>query len=595
MIIEIMKQTTPPANYQFADLNNNQQLLNALEWHWVNNQPLSTPYWAEKLGHETLDKFIYAMSEAGWVISKANARAKWGEFHLNQAMIDKHIDRATQLAYRTKVKVAKYKMRYKENLVDNLTRTPLGVRDTGLKRAGMSKSANQPFKLEVSMLAKYYDAISLNLTKSMDKVMAKWPSVKEDSANYATISRELLDYYIFHPEEEYNMEGNISDSRGRAIYNGLRRIGNPISNKDFRACLIVPRGRIITSTDTQAKADIYRFIAEIAGVKSKSWSAKYLAGKVAYLHKTLHDLDLSTELGRKHLHENIWLERIYAKLDTLETNGSVYWDIPIEIDATMSLAQIVGVLLNDWRLLDKTNVIDGSDLKDAWTIPGVPRDSAKAVGTPRFYGSSASAHKLLTKKKAKFTKDHIRTLNKEFHSGAFGAIIAFKDFLIRHSDVQTPVINMAIWDDKFEVDVNKFRPVGAQVNAYSFWDTKTKRQVVFLNHSVQTVPDYDRFRLYYPTGLIHNLDSQVMDKVLLALNEWAIAIHDAILVLPGTNARNLYISVLEDLRANRHTILASYFISIGATSRGAQIAWANVMAHTEQLCSAVPFEESAMK
>jgi hypothetical protein len=161
--------------------------------------------------------------------------------------------------------------------------------------------------------------------------------------------------------------------------------------------------------------------------------------------------------------------------------------------------------------------------------------------------------------------------------------------------VQTPVIDMKIWDDQFEVPVNKFRPVGAKTNAYSVWNSETKRQVVFLNHTVETVPDYDRFRLYYPTGLVHNLDSQLMDKTLQQLDEWAIAIHDAILVLPGSEARVRYVEQLEILRANRNQILATYRQSIGATSKSADIAWAKLMDKTEQLCSAVPFTQSALK
>jgi hypothetical protein len=60
----------------------------------------------------------------------------------------------------------------------------------------------------------------------------------------------------------------------------------------------------------------------------------------------------------------------------------VYWNIPLEIDATMSLAQVVGVLTNDARLLDRTNVINETTLLDAWHVEGVPRLHTKTVGTP---------------------------------------------------------------------------------------------------------------------------------------------------------------------------------------------------------------------
>lgn len=597
MVTKLIKESLPKANYDYANIDNNQELLNALEWHWVNgNQPLSVPYWSNKVGATNLDNFIYALSEAGWVISKANARRRWGEFSLNQAMIDKHISREQQLQYKTKARINKYAMRNVENLAVDQVKTASGVRPTGLIRKGFAKCANQQFQLDVVPLVKYYDAVLANLTKSMDKVIQKYPTIVLDETNYKVISKELLDYYIFHNNNLYTMEGNTSDSRGRAIYNALARVGNPIACKDIRACLVVPQPVTLTVNNTQALKDIYLFIAELSGQKHcNSWAHKTLAGRSAYLRRELHTIDLDTEAGRKELHENIWLERIYNKLDQLFIYGSVEWDIPLEMDATMSLAQIVGILTNDARLLNRTNVINPSELLDAWYVPGVPRLHTKTVGTPVFYGSAQTATKLLRSKKLDYTKEHIKILNKEFNRGAFGVIKSFKDFLIQNSSVETPIINMKIWDDEFEVEVNKFKPVSAQVNAYKVWDTASKRAVVFLNHEPIKVPDYDRFRLYYPTGLVHNLDSQVMNKVLEQLEEWAIAIHDAILVLPGSQARQIYVQVLEELRANRTRILANYRQSIGATSNTANIAWAKLMDKVEPLCSAVPFAESALK
>lgn len=627
MIAKLIKSTLPETHIKYANLANNEELLNALEWHWVNgDKPLSTPYWADKIGHKNLDNFIFALADAGWIISIANARARWGEFKLNSAKIDTILTRAEQKAYKTKIRVKKYAMRYVENYKSTLVKTASGVRATGLIRDGFSACANVGFKLDIAMLVKYYDSVRLNLTKSMDKVIDKYPTLSLDETNYKVISEELLDYYIFHSDNIYNLEGNISDSRGRSIYNALARVGNPIACKDFRACLKAVTPKTITLQDTKAIQEIFLFIAELApDVKAKSWSQKAIEGKYAYYQRLLHELNLDTEEGRKHLHENIWLERIYTQLDELFLVGSVQWDVFIEIDATMSLAQVIGILTNDHRLLNRTNVINSEELLDAWHVEGVPRLHTKAVGTPVFYGSSQTATKLLRGKKltavqklhevclieersptpeelkqAKDTdREHIKILNKEFNRGAFGVIKAFKDFLIQNANVQTPIIPMNIWDDNFEVEVNKFKPVRAKVNAYSIWNSETKRQVVFLNHTVETVPDYDRFRLYYPTGLVHNLDSQLMNKCMFKLVtellEQAIAIHDAMLVLPGSQARNIYVEFLELLRANRITILANYRKSIGATSRSADIAWAKLMSIVEPLCSAVPFEESALK
>ena len=154
---------------------------------------------------------------------------------------------------------------------------------------------------------------------------------------------------------------------------------------------------------------------------------------------------------------------------------------------------------------------------------------------------------------------------------------------------------MKIWDDEFNVEVNKFKPAGAKVNAYSIYDSGKDRQVTFINHTVETVPDYQRFKLYFPTGLVHNLDSQLMNKTLEALDEWAIAIHDAILVLPGSRARKYYVEQLELLRKVKDQVLTDYRKSIKATSLASHRAWDKLEQKTEPLCSAVPFTESALK
>lgn len=336
MIVNLLKQNIEDKYAIYANLDENEQLLNALEWNWINgNKPMSTPYWADKVGMANLDNFIFALSKAGWIVSKANAYRKWGEFYLDQRMIDSLLTAEQQKRYRTKIRQKHYAMRYVENNTTDLVKTPKGYIQTGLVREGFAKCANQPFKLDTTPLAKYYDAVVANLTKSMDKVIQKYPTISLDETNYKTISIELLDYYIFNHDKTYNLEGNVSDSRGRAIYNALSRVGNPIASKDIRACLVVPTPKYISKTDSKSLKDIYLFIAELVGNKSKSWNAKALAGMVAYGSKALHELDLTTAEDRKHLHENIWLERMYHALDIINAEGGILWDIPIEIDATM--------------------------------------------------------------------------------------------------------------------------------------------------------------------------------------------------------------------------------------------------------------------
>ena len=77
--------------------------------------------------------------------------------------------------------------------------------------------------------------------------------------------------------------------------------------------------------------------------------------------------------------------------------------------------------------------------------------------------------------------------------------------------------------------------------------------------------------------------------------EWAISIHDAGLVLPGTGIRKSMTNRLEQLRLDRHTILNNYHKSIGIDGPLAEIAFNKVLALTEQLDPSVPFAKSSLK
>lgn len=97
------------------------------------------------------------------------------------------------------------------------------------------------------------------------------------------------------------------------------------------------------------------FIAELTGSfvpGSGTEEDKILCGKKDYLVNHLPEVDLSSEEGRKELHEVIWLERLYAELDQyfgidgsnlmryLALDGNDYreesynWTVPIELDAS---------------------------------------------------------------------------------------------------------------------------------------------------------------------------------------------------------------------------------------------------------------------
>ena len=329
------------SNYQkYCDFDSTEvrQIVQALEASWTaGSNSLSTPYWAQKVGHKLLNNFIYALVKADWLTSRANAKQKWGEFSLNQDMLDNYLTIEEQTAFRTKARTHKYKMRcITERSDDNLVKTPSGVKPTGLRRPGFAKCVTQQFKLDTHYISKYYNAVQANLVKSITKMAEKYPDIECDPAHYGIISKELLDYYLFNPDNSYTCEKNISDSRGRAIYQTLKRVFNPISSKDARSMLIANESKLISLADTRALDEIYLFIAELTGSNASSWNDKIVSGKLAYEAKTLHTLRLTTDTYQiRHLTKDRELWRKvsgYSKLYVLfvfvngsEVEGTEVW------------------------------------------------------------------------------------------------------------------------------------------------------------------------------------------------------------------------------------------------------------------------------
>jgi len=415
------------------------RLLLALDRAYINKSSIALPYWADQLGVEFMEQFTFICEKLLTVVIKR----KYASIAIDNRVMLSFIGSITKaIEYRQLAKLDYYMPTFVESVQPvNLVKTPSGTKPTGIVRNGFAKSANITYTYDVAMLTKYYDAILLNTQKSMLKIAKKYPYVLEDSSGYAEISELVLQEISNDPYAKYNLECNISDQRGRSIYGALRRVFNPIGYKDARALMCIAP-RTITIDDREAIEYIYSFIAELSGFKRNRYAVKKLAGMIAYQRHTLPQLDLDNETARKDLHELIMLERIYAQLDELFAVGNVEWDIPIELDAGMSLAQVVGTLTEDKRLLDRTNVIQPNKLQDPWYIEGVRRLSAKKSGTPIFYGSSATVANLLKSANIDIQKDEVKAIRREFNQGAFSVIKAFKDALIKTSNVQTPRVGM---------------------------------------------------------------------------------------------------------------------------------------------------------
>lgn len=578
--------TTQEASYMNIDSTETIEFLEALEYSLVRKSSLSVPYWLNKVGVEPLNRILYVLGKHNLVsstVAKKYASITATE-HLYSLIPD-----ITE--FRINAKIRAYGMKCnREESPSNLTSTPSGIKDTGLDRPGFVYAVKQEFRLDTAMMKMHRDMIIANATKSIEKTILKYEDITLDEANYRELCTIVIDNYIANPRNSYNMEYNINDQRGRAIYGGLKRIFNPVSSKDARACLVATRPVVVSKDDADQMKDIYLFIAELIGSKANKVNTKMLAGMIAYKKRTL------PELHAEELHEYIWLSRIYSALDKVMITGSALWSIPLEMDASMSLAQIEGALLDSQELLIKTNAVKTATLQDPWFVEGTRRLAAKAIGTPTFYGSNQSPMSLLRSKNLEIDKAELAILNKEFNTGVFSILKDYKNLLIGNMEIDNPTYTAIGWDETYTVEVNKHKAVGATLDAYTVWNTETQRDVLFYMHSPIRVPDYDRFRTYAATGLTHNAESKVVDNtmcMLKALAEWAIAIHDAILCLPGSNARKAYSTQLSALNKVGKEVLIGYMQSIGATSAKANIELVKLLDKVTP--NKLEFSENALK
>ena len=572
---------------QIRDFVNNPEFDNMFQSLWHNyllneEAETSVAYWADRFNDTKA--FVVAtrlLSKGGWIIVKMNPTTHWGTIKLNGSKLLKWVSKEELKQVRKEFKFNKYMMPASGSSVDNIAKTPKGKIDIGLSRPGTAKAGQNKFKYDNKMLWKYRKPIIQNVTKSMRKLAQQIDIALEDETGYAYISEELVNAYIAEPDKEFCMGKALMDSRGRAIFEGLSKVANPIGFKDFRALIkIEPR-----PLNPLAYSQVFLAISELLGYKLPSVEERIQAGREAYQKRILPKIDMTTDEGREELHERIWLERIYKALE----NPS-QWDVPIELDQTASALQFMGILLNDKGLLDGTNVI-GSELKDIWTIDGLARNQVKKAITPRIYGSQAEPAKLWNKNHIKYNICDVKTINNEINHGRFATANMFKDFIIDNANPEEEM-KIKIFNEEFTVFCNKYETRGEYIQPYVAYDTEAKEIRVIKHTHTKRVADLDSFRTYLVTLLIHNLDSQLADYIANNV-DWIIPIYDAFIVHPNDakTVRKLFVDFMLEISNNRDTILKDYFQSINIdlkTNKRAIIQWNKLQEKIEKVGEFIP-------
>lgn len=578
-------------------LNFNGKTMQALMKSWdrqlvFGNPSIGLVKWAKE-DQALVVNLTYLLDKLGIATTKVSKA--FNEMVFNIQLLDKDAVES----WRLKEKIKLYAMREDTNVYpDNLTKVNGKLIDTGLVRKGFAKVAKRTFTLDTQYLKKYRRPIMQNLVKGITKSVEKGTIGDKfwaDSRNYLELAELMLEYYTLDDSRRYNFERNLGESRGRSNLQIQKRIGNPITYKDFRAIMRVPKedAKIIKYTDTEILDDIYYFIAELCGNKATTEQGIINAGKQHYADRHLPRLNLTTEKGRKDLHELIWLERIYSKLDTLYKLGFVVWDIPLEIDARMCVAQFYGALTNDKDILESVALIDNG-IKDPWDI-GVPRPLAKLL-VAVLYGSSQTSRALIKAKGEEVDEAVVKKMNNARATGRFAVMEAYKNALINHYTVEQPVVRVKLWKQEFDVHINKFKVVGSKPVVTQAYDSKSKRFKVSVTHEPITVPDYGRMKLYWATCKVHGLESQVFDEMAFEEPEWLVTNHDAILTLPGTAKRQRikYAQKMKAVNNDRFQITRDYRKSIGATDYASDVAFYKAFKLVND-AGDVEFSPSAMK
>lgn len=548
------------ANFGILEAGTAAQLFKAMwQAYLLNKSSINLTYWAEQFQSvETFNSVLKIMSDNEWIESHAIPTRNWAEAQLCELKLLNYVTVEELGHVRASKKFAKYIPEELESTVFNLTKQNGKVRNTGLVRHGLQASAATPFQYDTEAMAKYQHAITLNVTKGMKKVRVKFPEMDSDEASYDVVSVAIVDELATNPGT-YTMGSNYSDSRGRAIKDGLSKVANPIGYKDFRALLVIPPEFRNTATSKGVTA-IYLFIAELHSFKSGSILDKELFGALCYKERRLHDLDVvshkittpvakekvpadvyteavlafeEAELGsleyeeasmyldsltqskaktqavedkraeddRSELHENIWLERLYDDLDRYFSSETHQWSTPLELDASASMLSHIGLLLGDKRLLSMTNTLDTGTLTDPWNFPSIPRKMFKTAATPMLYGSRKPCYELWQNNGFKYTTEQINLFQKELQSGALGLANDLKEFIIRWVK---PSENMAlkVYEDNFEVECNRFKSVGEITVRYDIFDTIENKVRRIAHTKTKRVPDLEQFRTWFVTGLI---------------------------------------------------------------------------------------------
>jgi len=548
-------------NYLESDEEIAIEMLNSLFYRITYNMgKTSLVFWLDKFSdHKQGNRMILALAESGVIntsikhnYAEIEMSKEWLLFNHTQEELDELI---------TANRLNKYlplRSDQKKPLIANQAKLVSGIKANGLTRPGFAKAGHTEFKYDTAMMLKYKPEIIKFSIKAMAKMEAKLHRSLRIPAgyDYGSIIEKAIDVIIGNKDESYILGALTMDSRGRAIYETLKTVFNPLSNKMARALVVAPPEYVTVDGLNNA----YLFIAELYHGFIPNPEDKIKAGRQCYKDRSFHNLDLDTEKGIDDLFENIWLERIYNDIDAVNARRMHKVTTPLEVDFSASNMTIIGLLLGYNEYVDNT--------KYMWKVNGLSKLHVKFAQTPYVFGSTASIKTLWTKNKLTYTSEQVDIMRYEQTKGRFAVANEFKDILVKHSN-PTAITQFYIGDEKFTVECNKTKNVGDTTKSYVVLDSKSKKFNIIHHTHTHKVPDIKQFKRYTSSGIIHNRDSMLLDNVASKM-DWILPIHDAGIVTwrGATDMRTYAVDEMNTMYNTREDTVFSYLKSINVDQAG---------------------------
>lgn len=211
----------------------------AVWYNYLNESETNGLHWYELLGIELYNKLVRSLSHHGWIVSNSLTGRRWASVELCTDKLLEYVTVDELEGIKTEYKYEKYVLELEESKSSTLVRQNGDTKYTGLVREGFMHAGNTQFGYDMDKLEEYEDAVIKNLVKSMEKVRGMYPEMKTSESSYDAVSAGIYEWHKRNKDEVFTTGENINDSRGRAISQSLRKVANPISNKDFRAALVI--------------------------------------------------------------------------------------------------------------------------------------------------------------------------------------------------------------------------------------------------------------------------------------------------------------------------------------------------------------------